>query len=149
MLPKVAEALERLKWVNGDSAFSLPDEVSSAASLVEGAVRQITVNAYERNPEARRQCIAAYGSSCCICGFTFGEVYGAEADGYIHVHHVRPLSEIAGDYIVDPVKDLRPVCPNCHAALHRRTPAFSIEEVRARLHQQPNLPMQRAGEAGR
>jgi predicted HNH restriction endonuclease len=43
------------------------------------------------------------------------------------------LSEIGGEYIVDPVADLRPVCPNCHAVLHRRIPAYSIEEVRVFL----------------
>jgi predicted HNH restriction endonuclease len=32
--------------------------------------------------------------------------------------------------------DLRPVCPNCHAVLHHRVPAFSIEEVRTFLQLQ-------------
>jgi len=31
--------------------------------------------------------------------------------------------------IVDPVKDLRPVCPNCHAVIHLRGGCLSIEEV--------------------
>ncbi|HSX81067.1 MAG TPA: HNH endonuclease [Candidatus Saccharimonadia bacterium] len=52
---------------------------------------------------------------------------------FIHVHHCRPLSEIAGEYVVDPIEDLRPVCPNCHAVIHRRTPPFTIEEVRSML----------------
>jgi hypothetical protein len=109
--------------------FALPDEIS-AVGLTEGAVRTITVNAYERNPEARRQCIAAHGSNCCICGLNFGEVYGPEADGYIHVHHVRPLSEIGVEYVVDAVNDLRPVCPNCHAVLHMSGKCRTIDDVR-------------------
>jgi predicted HNH restriction endonuclease len=28
------------------------------------------------------------------------------------------------------VRDLRPVCPNCHATLHHREPPYSLEEVR-------------------
>ena len=72
-------------------------------------------------------------TTCCLCGFNFGEVYGEVAEGFTHVHHVRPLSEIREEYEVDPVNDLRPVCPNCHAVLHRRVPAFGIEEVRAML----------------
>jgi 5-methylcytosine-specific restriction enzyme A len=56
-------------------------------------------------------------------------VYGKVADGYIHVHHLRPLSEINGEYVVDPVQDLRPVCPNCHAVLHLGGQCRSIEEV--------------------
>ena len=42
-------------------------------------------------------------------------------------------SIMGGQYEVDPIKDLRPVCPNCHAVLHRRIPAYRIEEVRAFL----------------
>lgn len=135
MRTEVAEALERLGWVEG-TALLLPEEIAATtAPLVEGAVCRVSVNAYERKPEARRRCIEAHGASCCVCGFSFGAVYGEVAEGYIHVHHRRPLSEIGGEYVVDPVADLRPVCPNCHAVLHRRIPAFSIEEVRGFLSQ--------------
>jgi hypothetical protein len=110
--------------------FVSPDEIPSGAPLVEGAVCQVTVNAYERNPEARARCIARHGTACVICGFSFGAVYGPVAEGFIHVHHLRPLSEIGREYKVDPVEDLRPVCPNCHAVLHRREPPYSLDEVR-------------------
>ncbi|MBC7821057.1 MAG: HNH endonuclease [Planctomycetaceae bacterium] len=116
--------------------FTLPDEVLSLEGLFEGAVRTITVNAFERNQEARRQCIGAHGTDCCICGFSFGAVYGPEAEGLIHVHHLRPLAEIGGEYAVDPVEDLRPVCPNCHAILHLGGRCRTIEEVRQLLEQQ-------------
>ncbi len=110
----------------------LPEEVD-AAGLPQGAVRTITVNAYERNPKARRRCIDHYGAVCSICEFNFGARYGSEAEGYIHVHHVRPLSEIGGEYEVDPVEDLRPVCPNCHAVFHLGGRCRSIDEVRQML----------------
>ncbi|MCL4555171.1 MAG: HNH endonuclease [Actinobacteria bacterium] len=110
----------------------LPEELSPIG-LVEGAVRTITVNAYERNSEARRRCIAAHGTKCSICNFSFGERYGAEAEGYIHVHHLVPLAEIGGEYEVDPVKDLRPVCANCHAVLHLGRRCREIEEVKRLL----------------
>jgi 5-methylcytosine-specific restriction protein A len=130
MRPEVAKALEQLGWVE----VPLPEEITpTPVPLVEGASCRVLVNAYERNPEARRRCLEAHGTRCCICGFSFGAVYGEVAEGYIHVHHLRPLSEIDGEYVVDPVADLRPVCPNCHAVIHRRTPPFSIEEVRAFL----------------
>jgi 5-methylcytosine-specific restriction protein A len=119
-----------------EDRFVSPDEVSPPRLLAEGAVCRVTVNAYERNPEARRRCIAAYGTGCCICGFSFGEVYGPDAEGYIHVHHIRPLSEVGREYIVDPIEDLRPVCPNCHAVLHLSDPCRTIEEVRQFLEQQ-------------
>jgi 5-methylcytosine-specific restriction protein A len=111
-----------------------PEEIVESTGLSEGALRTITVNAYERNPEARRLCIEHYGAICSICGFKFGAVYGEAFEDFIHVHHLRPLSEIGLQYVVDPIKDLRPVCPNCHAVLHRRAdPPYKIEEVRAFL----------------
>jgi hypothetical protein len=110
--------------------FVQPEEVPDAPALIEGSFCSIRVNAYERSPEARRRCIEAHGAVCCICGFSFGAVYGSVAEGYIHVHHLRPLSEIRGEYVVNPVEDLRPVCPNCHAVLHLGGQCRTIEEVR-------------------
>lgn len=108
-----------------------PDEIPLDHEYFEGSAKQVYVNAYERNPEARRKCLSHYGFSCVICTTNLEEIYGAAAEGLIHVHHLRPLSEIKAEYKIDPIKDLSPVCPNCHAVLHRRIPAFTIEEVRA------------------
>ena len=136
MLPVVAAAFEQLGWVGPSASFFLPEEVTNAPPLVEGAICRVTVNTYERNPEARRRCIAAHQPRCYACEFEFGATYGAEFAGYIHVHHLRPLSELGGEYVVDPVEDLRPVCPNCHAVLHHGGRLRSIEEVRQLLAQQ-------------
>lgn len=127
----VATELERV-WASFtiDNGFVLPEEIEEAEKIHEGALRQILVNAYERNPEARRRCIAYYGCSCFVCEFDFEATYGEVGKDYIHVHHLKQLSEIGGDYLVDPIHDLRPVCPNCHAIIHRRKPAYSIEEVK-------------------
>jgi 5-methylcytosine-specific restriction protein A len=32
---------------------------------------------------------------------------------------------------VDPIADLRPVCPNCHAVIHLNKQPFTIEDVQA------------------
>ncbi|HEX3555680.1 MAG TPA: HNH endonuclease [Thermoanaerobaculia bacterium] len=106
-----------------------PSEVSPDEQFPEGAVRQIFVNRYERDSRARKICIARYGPTCVVCKFDFGAVYGPIADGFIHVHHIKPLSEIGREYFVDPVEDLRPVCPNCHAVLHFGGKVRSINEV--------------------
>lgn len=106
-----------------------PEEVDGAVTYREGAVEQITVDRYERNPEARRKCIEHWGTACVVCAFDFGAKYGALGSGFIHVHHLRPLSEIGEAYEVDPVVDLRPVCPNCHAMLHRGRRVLTIEEL--------------------
>lgn len=110
-----------------------PDDVIGSGSLRKAAVRTVSVNAYERNPIARKRCIDHFGVSCAVCGFNFGRVFGDIADGYIHVHHLRPISDIGTDYQVDPVKDLRPVCPNCHAVIHFRDPPYTIEQAKELL----------------
>jgi 5-methylcytosine-specific restriction endonuclease McrA len=130
-----AEVARMIEELRAARSF-LPEEIAEPTLYVEGASRQVSVNAYERNPEARRRCIEHYGTKCCICGVSFGAVYGAEAEGYIHVHHIRPLSEVGGEYVVDPVEDLRPVCPNCHAVLHLGGRCRTIDEVRQLLEQQ-------------
>ncbi len=116
-----------------DRAQIFPDEVDDSVILREGATHQVLVNSYERDPEARRLCINHHGNNCIICNFSFGTIYGKVADGFIHVHHLRQLSTIRKEYVVNPIKDLRPVCPNCHAVLHRRNPAYSVEEVQSLL----------------
>jgi 5-methylcytosine-specific restriction protein A len=110
--------------------FVSPEEVSPSATHVEGTVRQALVNVYERNPAARAACIAHYGNTCQVCSFNFGKTYGQLGDGFIHVHHLKEISSIAKEYEVDPIVDLRPVCPNCHAMLHTSRPALSIEALK-------------------
>ena len=112
--------------------FQGPDEIASK-QFTEGKVHQVLVNAYERDPAARRACIDYYGSSCMACGLSFGERYGPVGIGYIHVHHLILLADVGESYEVDPVKDLRPICPNCHAMAHQRRPPYTIEELRAML----------------
>lgn len=110
--------------------FRLPEEISASGRLIEGAVRQVFVNVYERNPTARARCIAHFGPSCVVCGFNFGTTYGPLAEGFIHVHHVKALSGIGEEYEVDPIHDLRPVCANCHAVIHLGGECRSIEEIK-------------------
>jgi len=97
---------------------------------MEGALRRVVSSEYERNPAARLACIEHYGASCVVCGFSFESTYGEFGRGFIHVHHLTPVSAIGKEYRVDPIADLRPVCPNCHAMLHRQDPPFTIEELR-------------------
>lgn len=115
-----------------------PDEVTQPERYAEGAVKTVTVNVYERNDAARRACIAHYQAKCFVCELVFPERYGGLGEGFIHVHHLKPMAEIGEEYEIDPVKDLRPVCPNCHAMLHYdRNPPYTIEEMRARLRATP------------
>lgn len=96
----------------------------------EGAATKILVNTYERRRSARQACLEHFGYVCVVCGFSFKSRYGSIGDGFIHVHHIVPLSNIGTEYNVDPVRDLRPVCPNCHAMIHRRCPPYTIEDMK-------------------
>ncbi|MBR4344166.1 MAG: HNH endonuclease [Lachnospiraceae bacterium] len=96
----------------------------------EGRVYQVTQNRYERNPVNRELCLSANGYSCKICGFNFEETYGEIGHEFIHVHHIEMVSSFGGEYCLDPVNDMIPVCPNCHAMLHRKTPPYMPEEIR-------------------
>lgn len=104
--------------------------ISDDSVYKEGSVKQITINAYERNPDARKKCLEYWKYKCQCCGFDFEKTYGEVGKNYIHVHHKEPLSKIREEYELDPIRDLIPVCANCHAIIHRRIPAYKIEEIK-------------------
>lgn len=106
------------------STFRNPDEV---LGFPEGAVSQVLVNKYERDPRNRQEAIAIHGKSCKACGFNFKEKYGSLGDEYIIVHHVVPVSQMGSGYMVDPAKDLITLCANCHSMVHREDPPLSVE----------------------
>lgn len=107
-----------------------PDEVSKRTRYVEGAVRQVVVNAFERDPQARLACLKEHGTRCAACNLSFEERYGDRGKGFIHVHHKKPLARLRRAYTLDPAQDLVPVCPNCHAMLHRGRRVMEIAELR-------------------
>jgi 5-methylcytosine-specific restriction protein A len=125
--------------INNEPEVQIAQEITDneISNLYEGVKKQITVNAYERNPKARQLCLQKYGFKCCVCGFDFEEVYGEIGIGYIEVHHLTPLNEINKEYQVNPVNDLRPVCPNCHSMLHKAN--LSIEQLRDTLRKESNF----------
>jgi len=138
MRPELATALERLGLAN-PSTMALPEESEDASSYAEGASKRITVNAYERNPAARAKCIEVHGYACGVCGITMSEVYGELGKQYIHVHHLQQLSDVIAGHEVNPITDLRPVCPNCHAMIHRRSPPYTIEELKTQIDRYRNV----------
>ncbi len=61
----------------------------------------------------------------------FSSAYGEDlGQDYIHVHHIVPIATIGESYIIDPINDLRPVCPNCHAMIHRHAEAMDVSRLR-------------------
>ena len=88
-------------------------------SPVEGQFGEFTGQTRSRSAKARKDCIEHFGSTCKVCGLDFEALYGKRGKGFIHVHHLNPMAGAEGPRPVDPKKDLIPVCPNCHAMLHR------------------------------
>ena len=117
MRSQISNAIEDLGWVKSEQQL-IPEEVKTTMPFNEGAVREICVDAYERSSVALEQCILHHGCKCAVCDIVLSNIYGDIAHGYIHVHHLRQLSEIKESYQVDPINDLLPLCPNCHAIIH-------------------------------
>lgn len=109
------------------------DQVAKAETgrpLSEGAILRVLVDRRERNPEAVRLCKALHGVQCLCCGFDFEKFYGSLGAGFIHAHHLSPISGSGGIYQVDPKNDLVPLCPNCHAMIHRGEKLLTIAELK-------------------
>lgn len=105
-------------------------EMVTDESFPEGHTHLIAVNRYERSRSARAACIKRHGTRCAVCSIDFEERYGSIGRGFIHIHHRKPLAMREVMYRVDPVRDLVPVCPNCHAMLHTSEPPKGIEELK-------------------
>lgn len=126
--PQIIDALEQNK-LTGIELISEEISTEEAKILFEGAKKTVTINAYERNPKARSLCLEHWGTKCAVCGFDFKKAYGEIGKGFIHVHHLMPVAQIGKSYQIDPISDLRPVCPNCHAVIHLKKPPFTIKEM--------------------
>lgn len=118
------------------SPVHIPKEKPGDQKFEEGAAVQSLINRYERDPAARERCITHYGPVCVVCGLSLTDRYGPEVYGLIHVHHLTPLASVGKRAAMDPVRDLRPVCPSCHAVVHSTRPPRTIEQVKKMLRGQ-------------
>lgn len=127
---RLSAAVLALLPLEADEAIDIRNPAETVAGLPEGSRLQVQVNRYERDRRNRAAALAIHGHACMACGADLGERYGAPASGLIEVHHTTPVSELGASYIIDPKKDLVPLCPNCHAVAHRRSPPYSVDEIR-------------------
>ena len=111
----------------------IPEPVSEPDSYKEGRASYVHAIGYERNQDARKACIEHYGCQCAICGFDFEKAYGPIGRSFIEVHHIVPIHERKEEHVVDPIKDLIPLCSNCHSMIHRRNPVYSPDELKSML----------------
>jgi len=102
----------------------------------EGGVMMRLHKRYERDPKIvaeKRKAAAATGDLACeVCGFDFKATYGDIGEGYIEVHHTKPVHTlIAG--AKTKLDDLALLCANCHRMAHRNRVPFTVDELRALL----------------
>lgn len=103
---------------------------SATNSYSEGTSNQVQVTKYEINPYARKKCLEHYGYTCQVCDFNFEDTYDSIGKDYIHVHHLKQVSTVGQNHLTNPINDLIPVCPNCHAMIHKRKTPYTIEEMK-------------------
>lgn len=127
---RLSAAVLALLPLEADESLDLQNPAEIVSGLPEGSKMQVQVNRYERDRRNRAAALAIHGHACMACRVELGDKYGAPATGLIEVHHTRPVSELGPDYIIDPRTDLVPLCPNCHAVAHRRSPPYSVDELR-------------------
>ena len=101
-------------------------------SYAEGLVERVYGNRYERDSRNRQAAIKKHGTRCFGCDLDMGERYGEIADGFIHIHHTKPLSRAGGRRTPD-LDDLIPLCPNCHAVVHLQDPPLTKGQLRKRI----------------
>jgi 5-methylcytosine-specific restriction protein A len=146
-VPRAAEPDLRRLWRDHGPPAMEPMHLVSGTCPPHG-VSTIDVNRYERNPDARRVCLAFHGTSCAACGFSFEASYGETGTGFIDVHHVVPPVMLGDGYQLDPVADLVPLCPNCHAMAHRGVASpRSVSELRDILSASGHMAGEVVGES--
>jgi len=123
------DIIKEVYRVLNDKLDIYPDELNKDKDFSEGNSEKVYVNRYERDKKAREACLNHFGYNCQICEFNFEDTYGNIGRNSIHVHHIIPLHKIGKSYKVNPIKDLIPVCPNCHLILHKKN-APTIDKLK-------------------
>ncbi|MDC1076328.1 hypothetical protein OAQ35_05095 [Litorivicinus sp.] len=104
-----------------DLFASTSDVEGLDSGIMEGALSVTEVKRRERSRLNRALSIEAHGYRCFICGLDPMSRYG-DGGQILEVHHLTQLGNLDDAMIFDPVRDLIPLCPNCHAAVHTRRP---------------------------
>ncbi|MET4061940.1 5-methylcytosine-specific restriction protein A [Arthrobacter sp. UYP6] len=142
IVPAQAQASLRSAWASYLRSLPVPEGWQGAVdptiplpgSMPQDTLRQVAVNRFEHDPDAVQRCVAFHGTSCAACGLSMQQIYGPAGAEYIQVHHIVPPAAIGPDYVLDPVSDLLPMCPNCHAMSHRGAPdPYTPAELRQML----------------
>ena len=128
-----------IKFLNTEvdrSAISTSSRpMDNTSTIMEGkhiAREQVFI---QRNPEARKKCIEHFGCKCAACGLVMSDKYGEIGKGFIEVHHLNPIHLFDDTHLVDYSTDLIPLCPNCHAMIHKLENPGDLDGLRRILIQ--------------
>jgi 5-methylcytosine-specific restriction protein A len=130
MAPMLAALAELIGYVDPDGEDNA--EETDMVFDTEGSLTTAVIKKRERSRRNRLLCLAIHGNQCFVCRTIPEEIYPG-LTGIIEVHHIEPLSTLSAPKIYDPRTDLVPLCPTCHRAIHRRSPAMLPEQLRAIL----------------
>jgi predicted HNH restriction endonuclease len=137
-----AETYNRIKTFaeineEGHSVYN-DDQIESPsleAEFFEGGAKKRFTTTYERDPKAREQAITIHGYTCMACNFDFEKTYGEWGKGFIHVHHLKPVSTVNEKSNLNPRTDLIVLCANCHSMVHRRKDrVLALDELRSLIY---------------
>ena len=116
------------------------DSYNDEQKYFEGKINSKVKNIFtiKRNAFARIKCLEYHfpdnkNYKCVLCGFDFVKQYGSYGEKFIEVHHLEShttKSKSKGEHEIDPIKELIPICSNCHSIIHREKPAVSIERMK-------------------
>jgi predicted HNH restriction endonuclease len=75
---------------------------------------------------------------CAACGFDFEKTYGELGKEFIQIHHEKPICQYSSNnvqkYIKDAIKDVKPLCANCHCMIHRnKNISLSVEDLKIHI----------------
>lgn len=130
-----AAALESVAWTGLGlvlAGLTLQD-IDDVEGAFDGDVSRVVATRYERKRVNRMRCIRKFGWACQICDFDFAEHYGDLGKEFIEVHHLTPLAAAGAPVLIDPHRDLIPLCSNCHRMVHRGGATLSPDEVKSAL----------------
>jgi len=131
---KLSEYIKKYFTDNYQSDI-FPEVLNEGKTEYEGVKRTISVNKYERSSKARENAVKYHGLNCKVCNINFENIDGEIGKEFIHIHHLVPIHEIGKNYKISYKTDLIPVCPNCHAMLHRKTNGVepTVDELKKML----------------
>ncbi len=112
--------------------------------IQEGFRKTVESKLYKRSSKLREIAIEHFKYNgdilCKACKFSFNKFYGEIGEGYIEIHHIKPVFKYENDELDKTIEaalsNVVPVCSNCHRMIHRdsRNPLkidFLIDRIKS------------------